>query len=240
MEDLCLKGFDTLRGQSITEDGAKMVYSKLAKLHAVSYMLAHTEDHESVTNYRQGLLNISMPILKEMYKTGYSNFLKLLSTYEEFHMYIDKVKAMQDDVEQACKDLYQAYTLTGGKNGDIFVLNHGDFHLRNMMFKFDSSNKMEDVMFLDYQISCYAPSCVDLVYSQFLLLSPESRWRRHEFNQYYFSEFIRILKKLNFQQALPKYSQFQMTSLKYRHLSKSRNGIINCQSILYKQWVIIC
>ncbi|XP_013109141.2 uncharacterized protein LOC106088264 [Stomoxys calcitrans] len=217
-EDLCELGYDTVRSRFLTENEIKAVYSKLAKLHAVSYMLGNSENHALVTKYQEGIFSTSMPLADEMMRSGINNFIDMLSCYEEFDVYYEKIKLMKDKLSRLCKDLYRSYTLNNGK-GDIFVLNHGDFHMKNMMFKFDKKQQMEDVMMVDYQISCYAPSNIDLVYSQFMMLSPELRLRRHELMQYYFTEFIRILRKINYQGELPLYSQFQMAGLKYRHFT---------------------
>uniref|UniRef100_T1PI31 Ecdysteroid kinase n=1 Tax=Musca domestica TaxID=7370 RepID=T1PI31_MUSDO len=215
-QDLCELGYDTVRGRCLTEDEVKQVYTKLAKLHAVSYMLGHSETPDVVTKYQEGFMSLSMPMVKSLLANGLKNFINVLESHEELKIYVDKAKAMQNEIEPACKDLFNAYRLNKGQ-GDIFVLNHGDFHMKNLMFKFDAHNQMEDMIMVDFQISCYAPSVIDLLYSQFLILDTEMRLRRHEFMQYYFSEFLRILKKINYQGKLPKYSDFQISSLKYRH-----------------------
>lgn len=209
-------GYNAVRGRFLTEDEVKIVYSKLAKLHAVSYMMGHSEESDTVTQYNDGFMSVSVPLLKEMTATGLENSIKLLSSIDEFSVYAEKLKAMRNDVEHACKDLFNAYKLTNGQDG-LFVLNHGDFHMKNLMFKFDNKNKLDDVIMVDFQISVYAPSSIDLIYSQFMLLSSGLRMRRHEFMQYYFSEFSKILKKINYQGPMPKYSEFQIANLKYRH-----------------------
>lgn len=219
LEDLCEAGYDTVRNRFLTEDEIKAVYSRIAKLHAVSYMLGHSEGHEIVTKYQDGILSNSLAFGNEMIANGMSNFIDMLSCYDEFEIYLEKIKRMNGQLQQVCKDLYRAYNQNNGK-GDIFVLNHGDFHMKNLMFKFNKKNHLEDLIMVDYQISCYAPSNIDLIYSQYMMMSSEMRLKRHEFMQYYFSEFTRILKKINCQGELPKYSQFQMACLKYRHFCK--------------------
>ncbi|XP_061392905.1 uncharacterized protein LOC133328351 [Musca vetustissima] len=216
-EDLCSSGYDTIRSRLLNEDEIKAVYTKLAKLHAVSYMLAHSEQHELVTKYQYGILSVDSPQMELLMENGLRNFIDTLSCYDEFDVYFEKIKAMKDKINQNSKNLYRAHQQGQGNSGDIFVLNHGDFHMKNIMFRFNKKDQMEDCIMVDYQISCYAPSNVDLVYSQIMMLSPELRMRRHEFMQYYFTEFIRILKKIKYQGELPLYSDFQISGLKYRH-----------------------
>uniref|UniRef100_A0A1I8Q303 CHK kinase-like domain-containing protein n=1 Tax=Stomoxys calcitrans TaxID=35570 RepID=A0A1I8Q303_STOCA len=225
VEDLCTLGYDTVRGRYLNEEEIKMLYGKLAKLHAVSHMLGHSEDHECVTELQDGYKLFSLTVMEEIWTHGIEHFLNMLSSHEEFSIYYQKVKDMKDSIRPTMVDLYRAFTLKQGK-GDIFVLNHGDFHLKNLMFKFNHQQQMEDVIMVDYQLSTYAPANVDLMYSEYLLLGPEMRSKRNEIRQYYFTEFIRILKKINYQGRLPKYSELQISALQYRQFSVYLLGVL--------------
>ena len=220
MEDLCEQGYEALRGRYPTETELKLIFRKISKLHAVSFMLGLSEEHEMVTQYQKGFFCSTAIMEMDIMHTGIVNFMNMLEKHAEFHVYLEKIKQIQPDIMQSCKDLYNAYNLKSRNPKDIFVLNHGDFHLRNMMFQLNDKQEAKDIMLLDYQISCYGPSVIDLTYSQYLLMSPEMRLRRNEFMQYYFTQFISILKKINFHGELPRYSDFQITSLKYRHFGK--------------------
>lgn len=54
-EDLCKAGYNTVQGRYLNEDELKMVYRKLAKFHAASFMLGRSEDSECVTKFEKGL-----------------------------------------------------------------------------------------------------------------------------------------------------------------------------------------
>ena len=199
----------------------KMVYKKIAKMHAVTYMLGLSEQHEKVTKYQQGLFSNSTILSMDLIRNGIGYFIKFLAEHEEFALYLEKIKQMEPIMLDACCDLYNAFKLKQGQ-GDIFVLNHGDFHMKNLMFHFNATenSQTDDVIFVDFQMSCYAPSSIDLIYTQYQMLSPDLRLQRHEFMLYYFEEFIRVLKKIGFQGQLPKYSDFQISLLRHRHLGK--------------------
>ncbi|XP_073825429.1 uncharacterized protein [Musca autumnalis] len=215
-EDLCELGYDTIRNRFLTDEEIKAVFRKVARLHAVSYMLGHSDDAELVTKYQDGFMNNSMPMLEHMITDSINNFIECLGKYEEFAVYHEKIVAMKDTLKRKCKDLYRAYAQNKG-TGDIFVMIHGDFHLKNMMFKFSKKNKMEDLIMVDFQGSCYAPANIDMLYSQVMMMSSEMRMERNDYMLYYFEEFTRILKKIQFKGELPLYSDFQMANLKYRH-----------------------
>lgn len=214
-------GFDVVRGRQLTVDEMKMVYKKIAKMHAVTYMLGLSEEHEKVTKYQKGLFSNSTILTMDLIRNGIGYFIKFLTEHEEFAAYLEKVKQMEPIMLNACCDLYKAFKLNQGQ-GDIFVLNHGDFHMKNLMFRFNAAetDQTDAVIFVDYQMSCYAPSSIDLIYTQYQMLSPDLRLQRHEFMLYYFEEFIRVLRKIGFQGKLPKYSDFQISLLRHRHLGK--------------------
>ncbi|KAI8129052.1 hypothetical protein FF38_13556 [Lucilia cuprina] len=218
LEDLCESGYNMVRGRYLNEDEVKAVYRKIAKLHAVSYMLGKSEDHKIVTQHRSGAFTMGSQIIDEFLTNGLNNFIDLLSCHEEFEPYFEKVKTMKPKIKEACKELYDAYKLNNGR-GDIFVLNHGDFHMKNLMFKFNKKTHLEDLVMVDFQFSCFAPANIDMLYSQFMILDSDLRLKRNELMYYYFVEFTNILQKINYQGEMPLFSEFQMSSIKYRHFT---------------------
>ncbi|KAM7361867.1 uncharacterized protein ACRADG_012731 [Cochliomyia hominivorax] len=217
MEDLCEAGYDTVRGRNLTEDEVKLIYKKIAKFHAVSYVLAKGENSQMVTKYDKGLFCNSTIIDMDLIRNGVPNFIKVLSKFTEFSLYVNKIKAMDSEILKGCIRLYKAYKVNPQQD-DIYVLNHGDFHMKNLMFKRNKSEQLEDAIMVDYQMNCFAPSTLDTTYSQYLILSPELRMRKNEFMHYYFEEFIRVLKLLKYPGKLPLYSQFQIASYRYKEL----------------------
>uniref|UniRef100_A0A1B0GED7 CHK kinase-like domain-containing protein n=1 Tax=Glossina morsitans morsitans TaxID=37546 RepID=A0A1B0GED7_GLOMM len=223
IEDLCDSGYEVIRGRLLTEDEIKMVYAKIAKFHAISYMLAKHEGDENaaiITAYQDGIFSSSWATSHPMIANGIQHFKTMLAHYKEFYVYLDKVKVMEPTMFAECKNLYRAFKIKQHETNDIFVLNHGDFHPKNLMFKFNKeSNQLEDVIMVDYQASCFAPSTVDMIYSQYMMLGGELLMKRHVFMQYYFEEFVKNLQTINYRGDMPKYSDLQISSLKYRHFT---------------------
>ena len=74
---------------------------------------------------------------------------------------------------------------------------------------------------MDFQISTFSPSNVDLLYATTMLYDAEMRLKkRHFFSHYYFESFLKTLQKIGFEGELPKYSDFKIADLKYRSFSK--------------------
>lgn len=94
------------------------------------------------------------------------------------------------------------------------VLDHGDFHVKNLLFK-KNGHKIEDMFMLDFQISVLASPCVDLFYELYNMISDENRKnRRDEIIYFYHSEFTSTLKKLDFMGKIPSLLSLKMELLR--------------------------
>lgn len=77
-------------------------------------------------------------------KNNMSLFIDEMKSLEGFEIVIEKMENLMTKFEDLGKKVYQPNALGGGFN----VLNHGDFHVNNMVFKKDSSGKLSDVLFV--------------------------------------------------------------------------------------------
>lgn len=76
-----------------------------------------------------------------------SLFIDEIRTWEGFEMITEKMEGLVEKFEVNGDRIYQS------NNGDGFnVLNHGDFHFNNMVFKNDSDGKLSDVLFVRISI----------------------------------------------------------------------------------------
>lgn len=83
------------------------------------------------------------------------------------------------------------------------VLCHGDLHLRNMMFKYQEGS-FKDCMLLDFQICNLFPLTTDLVFSLYMLMEPEHRWKHwDDFFYYYFFILTDTLEKIGYKGEMP-------------------------------------
>ncbi|XP_014275717.1 uncharacterized protein [Halyomorpha halys] len=79
------------------------------------------------------------------------------------------------------------------------VLNHGDFKICNLMFKYDWRQKPVGVRFLDFQLPTYGSPCIDLVHFLYRSLSPLTRRRNfYQLLSCYYNSLIYTLKKYNY------------------------------------------
>jgi thiamine kinase-like enzyme len=140
-------------------------------------------------------------------------FQSVVSEFEEFSRISKIVSTWVPEV------MINSFFLatTPFKNG-FKILNHGDDWLNNLMFKFNSDGtETEEVKLLDYQMSYWGSPAGDLFY--FLISSVQDEFKaKHfdEFIEFYHSELVTSLKKLNFDQYIPTLSELWSELLEKR------------------------
>ncbi|XP_052846969.1 uncharacterized protein LOC128258956 [Drosophila gunungcola] len=196
-EDLVPQGYSVIRNRPVTLEELKKVFSKLAKWHAVS-MKVMNEQPDFLKEFRYGLIEMPTLMTDPMVTTGMENFLNMLDKIPELTKYKPHFEKIKIDYLQRMSDVMQEYRKNFQSDG-YYVMSHGDFHLRNMMFKGDN-----DVMFVDFQICNLCPSTVDLTYSIYMLMEPEQRWDLgKDLINYYFSVLEDTLKKVGYKAEMP-------------------------------------
>uniref|UniRef100_A0A6P4EZI7 Uncharacterized protein LOC108045681 n=1 Tax=Drosophila rhopaloa TaxID=1041015 RepID=A0A6P4EZI7_DRORH len=196
-EDLVPQGYTVIRNRPVKLEELKKVFSKLAKWHAVS-MKVMNEQPEFLKEFQYGLIDMPALMTDPMVTGGMDDFITLLETIPELTKYKPYFEKIKVDYLQRMTDVLQEYRKNYQSDG-YYVMCHGDFHLRNMMFKGD-----EDVMFVDFQICNLCPITIDLIYSIYMLMEPEQRWDLgKDLINYYFSVLEDTLKKVGYKGVMP-------------------------------------
>lgn len=135
-----------------------------------------------------------------------------LPTFEKLYEKVDLLDAaVSSYTEYWVSPLDDAY----------YVLNHGDYHMKNMMFKHNpDTGRFEDVMLLDYQFSHVGPITSDLIYSKFMLLDGKLRPRTAELLHYYFTIFKETLEKIGYDGPSPTLVKFRQNLFRHRFTGK--------------------
>lgn len=81
-------------------------------------------------------------------KNNMNLFIEEIKTWDGFEMIAEKMEGLIGKFEANGEKVYEANASTDGFN----VLNHGDFHINNMMFKKDSDGKLSDVLFVSLKV----------------------------------------------------------------------------------------
>ncbi|KAH8267633.1 hypothetical protein KR018_010618 [Drosophila ironensis] len=202
-EDLVPHGYAVIRDRQVTPEELKPVFSKLAKWHAVS-MKFLKEKPEFLEPFKYGLFDLPTFWSDPFVTTGMDNFIDMLDTVSELRKYKSHFEKIRGNYLKRLAFEMKEYYENRQPNG-YYVLCHGDFHLRNMMFKNNrNTGTFEDVMLVDFQISNVCPISVDLTYSVYMLMEPEQRREMgKELINYYFSVLADTLKKIGYTGEMP-------------------------------------
>ncbi|XP_055902483.1 uncharacterized protein LOC129938769 [Eupeodes corollae] len=214
-EDIVPLGYQTLSTRTADMEQSKSALLKLAKWHAVSYKLA-AEGDTSLTDYKHGIFSLKEFETSTFVQNGMKQFIAKCETIEELKQYVPKLQALEKDLLKRCHQSFESYFQPNAKG--IFVLCHGDFHSKNMMFKKNSKGENEDVMLVDFQLCYFGPAILDIIYGLYTILTGDVR-KNHleEIIHYYSSNFIETLHKLNFKGSFPKISEFFIELLRHSH-----------------------
>ncbi|KAH8390813.1 hypothetical protein KR200_000929 [Drosophila serrata] len=196
-EDLKETGFFVLRNREASKEEVDRAYFKLAKWHAASL-----KKPELLKEYTHGLLEMPQIMQESFMKTGMPYFVELLSNDPELIKYKAYFEQIKPDFLERLKGEWKG--LRDNPEVDQYrVLCHGDLHLRNMMFQYEKGS-FKDCMLLDFQISHLFPLTSDLVYSIYMLMEPEHRWKFwDDFIDYYFFVFRNTLEEIGYKGEMP-------------------------------------
>lgn len=207
-EDISKRGFIPLFDRLPTYNESRLMLTKLAQLHASSYKLF--QDGEThLSSYRNGMFNLPFVPHTPVFLTGIVHFTELVGTipgYEDYYKRLQKITP-----EELLRRCVQSYNTLGSYN----VLNHGDFHFKNMMFRYDDQSKPTDVMFIDYQLTTWGSPAIDVLYHCTDIDELESS---DDPVAFYFDVFLDVLKKLGYSGEVPKFSQLQEELVKHSHI----------------------
>lgn len=162
-------------------------------------------------------------------KNNMGLFIDEMKTAKGFEIVIEKMENLVTKFDELGKKVYAA----NGSGGGFNVLNHGDFHFNNMVFKKDSSGKLCDVLFvscdfcphlsrsetfcsfqLDFQLAKWGSPCIDIFYLLYMVASEEARESRDEIVAHYYKEFVATLKNIGYMLKPPTILELNLELLK--------------------------
>ncbi|XP_017123949.1 uncharacterized protein LOC108143886 isoform X1 [Drosophila elegans] len=204
-EDLVEMDYFVLRDRDAALDEIHPVYFKLAKWHAAS-LKVQEEQPDFLEPYTYGLLEMPHILTEPFMKTGMHFFVELLKMEPELKKYKSYFESIKGDFLERLVREWKEFR-NNPKVDQYRVLCHGDLHLRNIMFKYKTPGFFEDCMLLDFQISHLFPLTIDLVYSIYMLMEAEHRWKHcDDLINYYFIVLEDVLKKIGYKGEMPKQS----------------------------------
>ncbi|KAF5293377.1 hypothetical protein FQA39_LY02862 [Lamprigera yunnana] len=187
MEDMSVAGYKMQnRHDGLDLKHCFMVINKLAYFHAASAAL-YEKNPEIMDKYKEGPFNDNDTMKKFLFVT-YPDLIKVLSKIPGCQSYPDKMPIVEE--------IYKKITSAAKPSGTFNALNHGDLWCNNIFFQYQENGEVSDVIFIDYQLSCFGSPCIDLHY--FFATSIQSQNKVDTINtllNHYVDELLSNLKK---------------------------------------------
>ncbi|KAL5291263.1 hypothetical protein ACFFRR_010584 [Megaselia abdita] len=213
-EDLTKKNYKTVSNWGGSWDVGKKAIEKLAKWHAMSLKMVSDGD-QSLQTFTNGYADDTIREVP-MFKYGFSDFVEMMKKKPEFEKYAPKFeKLLKEDPIRKSQTLFKAFV--NGDKTNFFVLNHGDFHIKNLMFTEKENGNVDDVLLVDFQLCIWGPAVIDLIYTLYMMINEDDRInRRNEIIHYYFEVFTETLNKLKFSGEYPKLTDLYKDFITYK------------------------
>lgn len=126
---------------ALEEENFALVLKKLGKFHGLSYYI--NGEHGGVDEYKDGFISRDkmnmMPMLQHTFNSVADG---ILAWGDKMVPIAEKLKAMQPHFAEK---LFQIYTANSPSHG-YKVLNHGDFHLKNLLFRSGDNPKVVEAI----------------------------------------------------------------------------------------------
>ena len=177
MEDL--KHLDykmALRKEGLDLDHCKIALRSVARFHAAS-LAVHKSDPKLIESYTEGLYRDHedkerRDLSKRTMNNNLEELASAVETWPGYEKYGDKLRKIIPNSTERMINIVKP------KKNSFNVLNHGDCWVNNMLFHYNPENgKVDDVRFVDFQISRYSSPALDLHY--FLCNCPNNDVRMH-------------------------------------------------------------
>lgn len=209
-EDITKRDYQ-MKYTQLNLDEAKIVYAKLARWHASSLYLSNTVP--IIPKLDKGLGNLMNSEFSEVWVGHISTLAKLCRGWPGYESYSERLDILKSTILKKLEDIFKLKDSTL-----IYVLNHGDLHFKNMMFKIEDGIT-KDILLLDYQISCWGSPAIDIIYSLYNTCSIETRDNhRDELIKFYHDEFTAALNKFGYLRKIPTLIDLHVEVLKCGHL----------------------
>lgn len=130
--------------------------------------------------------------------------IEVISKWPDFERYTEKLRRLRNDMVE------KGLQMLDPNPNHFNTLNHDDFWLKNVMVKVANAGaSFENVIFIDFQNSCWASPAIDLHY--LLNTSLCESLRPDYFNEsieYYHEQLSTTMRRMTFKQSVPAKEKF--------------------------------
>ncbi|XP_033209640.1 uncharacterized protein LOC117168249 [Belonocnema kinseyi] len=159
-EDLAPMGYRMADRQAgLDIEHCLLALRALARFHACSVRVVEKEPEQKKL-YNLGMFNnINGPEMGTFFNSSVMNFGKEIASWPEFG------PKCSEKVQEFSKNVYgKGAAICAFRENEFHVINHGDFWVNNMLFRYDDHGKVIDHIFVDFQLCVYGTPAIDLLY----------------------------------------------------------------------------
>ncbi|XP_063227492.1 uncharacterized protein LOC134533773 [Bacillus rossius redtenbacheri] len=170
LQDLRQVGFKIAQGTSgLDLDHSMLAVSRIGMFHAASVAL-HRQDPKSFDNFLFYPSLDDKDATRELLKYSFDAVADNVKSRPEVGpKYSEMLRHFGESAFQLLEEVVQ-------RDEEGFnVLNHGDFWINHVMFRYDGSGAVSDIKFVDFQNCYYGSPVIDLQYFLYSSPSPEVR-----------------------------------------------------------------
>ncbi|XP_069690951.1 uncharacterized protein [Periplaneta americana] len=193
LEDLKVNGFRLAdnRISGLDLKHCLLVMKTIARFHAAS-LVQYEKDPTIFEPFMDNMFSIDEDIGIEAFFT--ENIKKVANEVETWPKYKD---TFAKKLHNLCDTVMEKWRLGVSRNGEFNVLCHGDLWLNNMMFRYsEDTAEVEEVRFVDFQLTYWTSPVVDLQYVLYTSASTEALEHSEVLIQEYYNTLCEILTLL--------------------------------------------
>ncbi|XP_053658093.1 uncharacterized protein LOC128707170 [Anopheles marshallii] len=212
-EDITKNGYE-MKIKQLDLEESKVVFAKLARWHAASMFLIDTHPEMKTLNKGVYTLFEENDQFLKMWQSNVALLSSIATELPGLEQYSERIANVKEKIFKRASAIY-SYDPTSY----VHVLNHGDCHYKNMMFKRTEEGKLDDIMLLDFQLSVWGTPAIDLIYAMYNSVSIDTREQyRDELICFYHEELIVCLTKFGYLRKFPTLLEINLEILKCGHL----------------------
>ncbi|XP_069675924.1 uncharacterized protein [Periplaneta americana] len=222
-EDLKSTGYKMAdRREGLDIPHCKMALKSLAVFHAMS-MALHEKDPKCFMNFGEGFYREERrPILENHLVPGVQYLAAVVERWPGYERFGEKIRRVAETAVDKIIEIVKP------RNGSLSVLNHGDFWVNNILFRYSDSGEVANVKFVDFQVSRFSSPGLDLQYFMYLSPSEEVRFQyMDDLLEFYHNELRKSLKILRCDHI-----EFTLQQLKNEFEEKAFFGLISTFTLL--------
>ncbi|XP_066992694.2 uncharacterized protein [Anabrus simplex] len=185
LEDLRPLGYRMVdRRQQLDLEHCVVALRALAQFHALSVAL-NDRDPSLMDHFREGFYTPERRhILSPFLQPTLDTLASAVEKWPEYERFGDKIRQI------AATSVDRIIDVVKPKNNSLCVLNHGDFWINNILFRYHPKNgKVLGAKFVDFQVSRYSSPALDLQYFIYTSAKEDVRDKslRHLLQEYHAS-----------------------------------------------------